>query len=245
MMIKNILLAATVAFTAYDASALSLNVDSAPNKFGSPSWSGWWAQAQTDVVAGTFQDMRTGTYPGTLTFDPLDEIVYSTGDLGKRIHWIYWIPGETIASLDQRFEVRYVIDWEGENWTVDSGGNWILATADNGWAQPQSWENYNDGTNSGVIGSFGLAFWAADDQAAPFNTNASLYDETNAADIESLRQDIFAAQTFARGEIRLRGGDAGTWQTLDLQINMVPDAGASAALLGIAGLAMVAARKRD
>jgi len=36
-------------------------------------------------------------------------IVYSTMDLGQRLHWIYWLPGETIASLDGRFEVKWTI----------------------------------------------------------------------------------------------------------------------------------------
>ena len=72
--------------------AVSLYVDSAPNVYGSPNWAPWWTDTKDDVAAGTFTNMRTGTFPGSTMADPYDEIVYSTMDLGKRLHWIYWLP---------------------------------------------------------------------------------------------------------------------------------------------------------
>ena len=45
----------------------SLYVDSAPNVYGSPDWAPWWDAAKADVAAGTFTNLRTGTYPGTNT----------------------------------------------------------------------------------------------------------------------------------------------------------------------------------
>ena len=100
-----------------------LYVDSAPNVYGSAQWAPWWAQAKTDVVAGTFTNMRTGTHPGTTKIDPYDEIVYSTMDLGKRLHWIYDVPGETVANLSDKglFEVKWEIDWYGTAYTQEAG----------------------------------------------------------------------------------------------------------------------------
>ena len=207
---------------------VQLYVDSAPNVYGSPAWGPWWTQAKADVVAGTFTNMRTGTYPGTLNADPYDEIVYSTGDLGKRLHWIYWVPGETVAGLDGRFEVKWVIDWAGTNWTYE-GGTWALDGPTVGWSQPSSWEDYS----GGVIGSLGFAWWATDDDAPPFNTDGSPYNEVDQADIDALRQTVLAYQTFATGYVRCLD-DAGAWQTQELMVNIVPVPGA--VLLGVFGL---------
>ncbi len=74
----------------------TLVADTAPNAYGSPNWGPWWTQAKADVAAGTFINMRSGAHPGTTYFEPQEEIVYSTMDLGKRLHWIYWVPGKTI-----------------------------------------------------------------------------------------------------------------------------------------------------
>ncbi|MFB3910277.1 MAG: PEP-CTERM sorting domain-containing protein [Candidatus Eisenbacteria bacterium] len=233
MKIVMLLLAAALAVT--PASALTLNADSAPNMHGSGAWAPWWEQAKADVVAGTFVDMRTGTYPGTHYYDPYDEIVYSTGDLGKRIHWIYWLPGERVENLDNRFEVRWVIDWDGEDWTVDASGNWILADAEAGWSQPSptGWENYDDGDHDGVIGSLGFAWWATDNEALPFTTDLNPYNEANQDDIDALRQTVLGAQTFATGEVRYRSGDQeyGDWEYSDLELRTVPEPG-SLMLLG-------------
>lgn len=227
---------------ALDISSIGLVVDSAPNVYGSPAWAPWWTQTKADVVAGTFTDMRTGTLPGTHSMDPYDEIVYSTGDLGKRLHWIYWLPGVTKTDLAGRFEVKWVIDWGGDDWTY-SGGNWAVDGAEVGWSQPSSWEDYS----GGVIGSVGFAWWATDDEALPFSTGGSIYDEVDQADIDALRQEVFQNQTFARGMIRYRdtGGD---WQNKDLQLNMVPEPSSlflvGAVMLGSVAFARYRRRKR-
>ncbi|GIX50497.1 MAG: hypothetical protein KatS3mg132_691 [Limisphaera sp.] len=221
---------------------VDLYVDSAPNVYGSPNWAPWWTATKADVVAGTFQNLRSATYPGTLRIDPYDEIVYSTGDLGRRLHWIYWVPGETTASLDGRFEVKWVIDWDGVNYTYDwSTYSWALDDPDTGWIQPSRWENYS----GGVIGSLGFAWWATDDDAPPYDTGGSPYDETDQADIDALRAQVFQYQTFAAGFVRHRDDVNSPWQVISLRVTL-PDSGSTLSLLALAaaGLAPLARRVR-
>ena len=98
-----------------------LYADTAPNIFGSPNWAPWWNQAKADAAAGTFVNMRSGAHPGTTYYEPKEVIVYSTMDLGRRLHWIYWVPGKTIAQLkDCNFEVNMMWKWKG----VDYVYNW-------------------------------------------------------------------------------------------------------------------------
>ena len=199
-----------------------LYVDSAPNVYGSPDWGPWWTQTKADVAAGSFTNMRTGTYPGTTWMDPYDEIVYSTGDLGKRLHWIYWVPNTTTTDLDGLFEVRWVVDWDGGLWTYDwSTYDWTPATPDAGWVQPSSWEDYN----GGVIGSFGFAWWAGDDEAPPYDTDGNPWNETDQADIDALRQEVFQNQTFALGQVRMKDS-GGAWEvTNEINVRVVPEPG--------------------
>jgi hypothetical protein len=212
-----------------NALAVSLVVDTAPNVYGSPDWDPWWEQAKEDVVDGTFDNMRTGYFPGTLCADPYDEIVYSTMDLGQRLHWIYWIEGVSIADLQGNFEVKWSIDWGGDEWTYEGGG-WAADGDEVGWSQPSSWEEYN----GGVIGSLGFAWWSTDNDAPPFDTGGSPYDEVDQADIDALRADILKYQTHATGQIRYKDAD-GSWvtETLRVEIKSIPDA-ATVILLGSA-----------
>jgi hypothetical protein len=214
-----------------------LYVDSAPNVYGSSAWAPWWSNTKTDVMGGTFTNMRTGLVPGTTRFHPLDEIVYSTMDLGKRLHWIYWLPGETLTGLEGRFQVKWVIDYYGDDWTYE-GGSWAADAPEVGWSQPSSWEEVS---GSGVIGSFGFAWWATDDETTPFDTGGSPYDEVDMADVNALAADVFTFQTFARGYIRYRPDVNSDWVTSELQVDIVPEptslmlivAGGATALAGL------------
>jgi hypothetical protein len=228
------------ALVSTQATTVQLYVDSAPNKYGSPNWGPWWNQAKADAVGGTFVNLGNGTYPNSLRIDPYDEIVYSTGDLGKRLHWIYWLPGETTSGLAGRFEVKWVIDWAGDAWTYDwSAYDWIADGPSVGWVQPSSWEDYS----GGVIGTFGFAWWSTDNDAPPFSTNANPYDETNQADIDALRCLVFNNQTYALGMVRYRDSVNDPWQYKTLKVT-VPEGGMTLGLLGIAlsGLGLVRRR---
>ena len=233
-------LLASALLAAAAAAGVQLFADSAPNVYGSPDWAPWWAATKADVVAGTFTDMRTGLHPGTHDIDPYDFIVYSTGDLGKRVHWIYWVPGETTASLDGRFEVRFTLDWDGVTYTWDYlQGTWVdlASDPDAGWIQPGSWENYS----GGVIGSFGMAWWSTDDDAPPFDTVGTPYDETDQADIDALRSVVLQYQTFMTGYVRTRASSADPWEITTLRLTVIPSP--SAGLLGLVGL-LIAGRMR-
>jgi hypothetical protein len=55
--------------------------------------------AYAAAASGKFTDMANSVIQcnaGTANFEIEDEVVYSFGDLGKRLTF-YWIPGETIA----------------------------------------------------------------------------------------------------------------------------------------------------
>lgn len=219
---------------------VNLYVDSAPNVYGSPNWAPWWAQTKSDVAGGSFQNLRTGTYPGTLRIDPYDEIVYSTDDLGKRLHWIYWIPDKTVSELNNLFQVKWVIDWDGDNWTYDwSANNWMLDGPNAGWVQPASWTDFN----GGVIGTFGFAWWASDDDAPPGSTNSNPYDETNQADIDALRSLVFNSQTFAEGFVRYRESETSPWQITSLRVT-IPDSGGSLGMMLVALIGLFGIRRR-
>ncbi len=215
----------------------TLVADTAPNAYGSPNYGPWWSQAKADVTAGTFINMRSGAHPGTPYFEPVEEIVYSTGDLGKRLHWIYWVPNKTISELQQcNFQVNWMVDWEGKNYVYDWNA-YDLVEADldvngvptNGWIQPSRWEEYN----GGVVGTFGFAWWAYDDLADPLSTDANPYNETDDADIEELAQQIRQYQTHVTGYIRWNCGSGWEYQTLRLQV--VPEPGTI--MLWLSGLA--------
>lgn len=178
-------------------------VDSAPNVYGSPDWAPWWDDTRADIVSGGVDCLRTGTFPGTRYIIPVDETVYSFADLGKRLHWIYWVPGQDVTSLDGLLEVKWSVDWFGTAWT-DSGG-WILDDPASGWSQPQSWEDYAGGT----IGSVGFAWWAA----YPSNDPAALQ-----GDLELYWQ----AQTYALGEVRFRESTSDPWSVVGIELTLVP-----------------------
>lgn len=233
-----IVLMAVLGMSSWVSADPSFYVDTAPNVYGSPNWTPWWNATKTDVVAGTFQNMRSGMYPGTLKADPLECLVYSTGDLGKRMHFIYWLPDTTRAQATGLFEVKWTVDWAGTEWTTDASNNWIVDDANAGWSTPTNWEDYN----SGVIGSMGFAYWVTDDEASPHSTHGSVYDEVDASDISAFRTAVLANQTHINGMIRWRDSITDTWQTKSLSVTFVPAPGAF--LLAGMGLAMVGWVKR-
>jgi len=219
--------------------AVELYTDSAPNSFGSPAWDPWWAAAKTDVVAGTFTNLRTGTYPGTSTISPYDEIVYSYGDLGKRIQWIYWIDGVTKAALENTtgdpandlFEVKWALDWDGVAYTYDMEHSlWLSDAPEAGWIQPGtrpwSWADYS----GGVIGTFGFAWWDQSQNPEQFAADIRLY------------------QTYLKGMVRIREDVNSAWVVQDLNLTMIPlptPIGlAGVGLLSIGGFAAVRRRTR-
>ena len=221
-----------------------LYADTAPNVYGSPDWDPWWSATKSDVVSGTFVNMRSGRYPGHDWMDPYEEIVYSTMDLGHRLHWIYWIPGESMSSLADRFQVRWVVDWDGVSYTYDlTTYSLIEATPDNGWVTPAHWEDYDDGTHQGVIGTFGFAWWAYDDLADPLSTDLNPYNEVDMADVDALRAEVFRFQTFALGQARIRENATSDWVVVNRNIQVVPEP-ATIFLVG-SGLLGLAARGRN
>jgi len=230
------------ATTSSQALDITLKVDSAPNIYGSPNWAPWWDAAKADVKNGTFQNMRTGTYPNTLYMSPYDEIVYSTGDLGKRIHFIYWIPNTSVADLTGLFEVKRVIDWGGTNWTLDSGGNWLFDSPTDGWVTPSSWEDYM----GGVIGSAGFAWWASDNDAPPFDTGGNPYDETDQADIDALADLLLDNQTFLTGLVRYRDDPNSDWVEQALTVTFIPEPPLTALFVaGVVGAFVVRRKRRN
>ena len=215
-----------------------LYADTAPNIYGSLNWGPWWTDAKRDVAAGTFVNMRSGRHPGTTYFEPEEEIVYSTMDLGKRLHWIYWVPGKTIAQLQNcNFQTNWMVDWEGVDYVYDwvnnrrVPANLVGGIPTNGWIQPSSWIEYN----GGVIGTFGFAWWAHDNLAPPYDSNQNPFDEVDERDVNALAAQIRRAQTHAIGYIRWKCQGDEDWNYRILQLNVVPEPGTM--LLWLSGLA--------
>lgn len=142
-------------------SALSLYVDAAPNVNGSSDYDSWETNAFAAAADGSFINMLNSIDPAnvdTTDFDIEDEVVYSFGDLGKRLTWIYWIPDETVESLSGCFEISLTNIWDGD--VLDFYGDYYGST----WLEPTQWINYdsnNDGVTDGVIGTAGMAWWGA------------------------------------------------------------------------------------
>lgn len=136
------------------ANIVDIYQDAAPNKYGSPAYPAWEAAAKAAAAAGTFVNMANGVNPGnigTTDFEIEDGVVYSFGDLGKRLTWVYYIDGETVASLAGRIQVSLFNTWDGvtDDFYLDYYGST--------WLVPSSLVNYGNG----VIGMAGMAWWGA------------------------------------------------------------------------------------
>ncbi|MBU3003970.1 PEP-CTERM sorting domain-containing protein [Paraglaciecola arctica] len=134
---------------------IHLYVDAAPNKYGSPNYAQWESDAFASISNNTFINMNSSSDPnniGTTGFTIEDEVVYSFGDLGSRLTWIYWIPQTTISALEgYGFEVRLENTWDGvydDFYQTYYGSSWLT---------PSSWIEIN----GGVIGTAGMAYWGA------------------------------------------------------------------------------------
>ena len=182
----------------------------APNVYGSPEWAPWWQNAKDNIAGGSFTQGSGGSYPGTHFFLPVDETVYSFADLGTRIHWIYQIPDATLAEVSGLFEVKWVVDWEGEDWTTDASGAWILDDPGEGWSAPRSWEEYN----GDVFGSVAFAWWGAYGYTS---------DTPEArAQLEADLQTYWDAQTHATGLVRWRSDPSSPWTVEQIRLILMP-----------------------
>lgn len=196
------------------AESISLSVDSAPNKYGSPLYDPWQTSAFSMASLGTFVNMANSVNPlnaGTKNFDIRDVVVYSFGDLGRRLHFVYWIPETTITALTAKhFEISLLYDWDGISYDFYS------EYYGNTWLTPTSWQEYA----GGVIGTAGFAWWGA------YNTNTP----------EELAADL-AAWDRPQGNITFYARMDGAQSSITAN-HSVPEA-ASLLLLGLGLLAIV------
>lgn len=224
-MIKKMLVGGAVAMALSLSSSLALEVnlyvDSAPNSFGSPAYSGWWANAQKDAIDGTFVNMANSVNSansGSTVFELKDHVVYSFDDLGRRLHFVYWIPNTTIQQLKAlNFQVGLDYQWAG-GW--NDLYNEVYSAS---WLTPGSWIE-RDG---GVIGTAGHAWWGAHGVDTQ----------------EALKADLDAWRPYV-GDVKFRvqWKEDGTYvgDTLIATYNAphgVPEAGST---LGMAGFALMA-----
>jgi len=140
---------------------VNLYLDTAPNASGSPAWPAFRDASYASIYAKTFVNQvhsYNAANIGTLNYEAEDYCVYSFGDLGKRLHAFYYIPGETTSTLAGRFQVSIEYEYDGVWYNPYEEYGW------GEWVTPSSWINYDgdgDGNIDGVMGSMGNAIWGA------------------------------------------------------------------------------------
>jgi len=174
--------------------AVYLYVDAAPNAYGSPDYAAWQNAAFAAASTGTFVNMASSIIPcnkSTLNFEIEDEVVYSFGDLGKRLTWIYWAPGYTKADLAGSFQISLFNTWDGE--VMDFYDYYYGST----WLTPTNWVDYDvdgDGEIDGVIGVAGMAWWGAYGSNTPEALEADLSAWSTAKESWEFRVKLFDSE---------------------------------------------------
>jgi hypothetical protein len=150
---------------------------------------------------------------------PSEEIATSFGDLGNRLHFIYWLPeasyiqgdGETGDRTNPLVQTRFAFDWNGQRYEY-------------GYSTPS--ESTFEAFQGGVIGTFGMAFAAHSPE-----------------EVTSLADQIASSQTYLDGSVRTSTDGGETWTSgpsARLEITQVPVPG-SFVLLAFAIMALTGA----
>lgn len=153
-----LLLSATNSF----ALSISIYVDAAPNVYNASSGYESWEDATFEAVAGgTFLNMSNSinsSNVGTTNFEIEDEVVYSFGNGGSRLTWIYYIEDATVADLTDNLTISLTYEWDGASY------DFYLDYYGSTWLEPTNWIDYDadgDGIIDGVIGTAGMAWCGA------------------------------------------------------------------------------------
>lgn len=207
-------------------------IDTGPDGWNATRFAAWTPGAFAAAADGTYVNMSGGAHPGTTIFEAPEAIVFSTGDNGSMLLWTFWIPGKTIAQLSGNIQYRYDYDWEGDGYST----SWSTLTA--GTSFP-SWKEYTNSSNiSGVVGTIGCSWWANDNYASPLDTGGTKYDETDAADVAALAQEMITYQTYFGADIQVREDASSPWEMTSVYGQLaVPEPTSIMALLaGLGGI---------
>lgn len=205
---------------------VKLYVDAAPNNYGSSDYAPWEAATYAAVANGTFVNMSNGTNPandGSTNFEITDEVVYSFGDLGKRLTWIYWVPQTTINDLTAAgFQISLF-----NYWGSDPAWDFYDYYYGDTWLTPSSWIEYGNG----VIGTAGMAWWGA------YNTNAQAELDADLEAWGSVSEDwVFS----------VRVGTQGPTTSITSHRDAIPEPGTLALVgLALAGLGAIRGRRNQ